>query len=285
MGQVSAAAADATGLPQGLPVATGWNDLNANVLGSGAVNDGDAFDITGTSEHLGVVTSNNHAAPGLICAPFLPQKHLFYGVTSNGGGSLSWYQRSFGFDLQESLRLAENTPTGAEKLLFLPYLDGERAPIWDARAAGAFVGIRNHHHQGHFVRAILEGVAFGLAQILDLIEGEMGEISTPIMVSGGAARIPMWNQIKTDVWGRRTTTPENVHAGLVGAAILAAVGTGHYATCEAAAGAMVRVKEKFSVCAGRHALYGRLKSHFGKIYPALRQVFTGLYEEQGQEEK
>jgi xylulokinase len=285
MGHVSAQAAAATGLPQGLPVVTGWNDLNASVLGSGAVTVGDAFDITGTSEHVGVVTSTKHSVPGLICAPFLPGQYLFYGVTSNGGGALSWYQRSFGLPLEELLRLAEQTAMGCNKLLFLPYLDGERSPIWDPRACGAFIGIRNHHQQGHFARAILEGVAFGLWQILELIEDEIGPITSPIIVSGGAARTRLWNQIKTDIWGRRTTVPENVHAAVAGAAMLAAAGTGNYATCEAAAGSMVRWKEKFSVVTDHHDTYQRLNSHFRKIYPALRQIFTELYNEHCQEEE
>jgi sugar (pentulose or hexulose) kinase len=285
MGRVSAQAAVETGLPQGLPVVTGWNDLNASVLGSGAVNVGDAFDITGTSEHVGVVTSTKHAVLGLICAPFLPGKYLFYGVTSNGGGALSWYQRGFGLQFEELLRLAEKTAMGCDNLLFLPYLDGERSPIWDPRACGAFVGIRNHHQQGHFVRAILEGVAFGLLQILDLIEDEIGAITSPIIVSGGAARLRLWNQIKTDIWGRRTTVPEYVHAAVVGAAMLATVGTGNYATCEAAAGAMFRMKEEFSVATDHHDSYQRLNAQFRKIYPALRQIFTELYEEHCQEEE
>jgi len=167
----------------------------------------------------------------------------------------------------------------------LPYLDGERSPIWDPRACGAFVGIRNHHQQGHFVRAILEGVAFGLLQILDLIEDEIGAITSPIIVSGGAARLRLWNQIKTDIWGRRTTVPEYVHAAVVGAAMLATVGTGNYATCEAAAGAMFRMKEEFSVATDHHDSYQRLNAQFRKIYPALRQIFTELYEEHCQEEE
>ena len=285
MGHVSAKAAAETGLPKGLPVVTGWNDLNASALGSGAVTGGNAFDITGTSEHLGVVSASPQHVPGLICAPYLPGKYLFYGVTFNGGGALSWYQKSFGLEMEDLVRLAEATPEGSDDLLFLPYLDGERAPIWDARASGAFIGIRKRHQQGHFVRAILEGVAFGLLQILDLIETELGAITSPFVVSGGAARLGLWNQIKADVWGRATSVPENVHAAVAGAAMLAAAGTGNHATCEAAAQAMVRLKDHFAVDTGRHGRYRRLFSHFRSLYPALRRICAEIYEQHLEEEK
>jgi xylulokinase len=285
MGQVSAQAAAETGLPRGLPVVTGWNDLNASVLGSGGVREGSAFDVTGTSEHVGVVTCRKHTAPGLICAPFLLGKNLFYGVTSNGGGALTWYMRNVQQDYEDMLRLAENTPAGCDNLLFLPYLDGERAPIWDPRASAAFVGIRSYHSQGHFTRAILEGVALGLLQVLDVLQAETAETIKPIVVSGGAARLGLWNQIKADIWGRQIWVPENPNAAAVGGAILAAVGMSMYESCETAAAAMVRIRERYDFTPSLRGCYRRLNCNFRMIYPALHRLSTNLYEERQREDE
>lgn len=284
IGRISERTAYKTGLPLGLPVVTGWNDLNAGVLGCGAVEDGDTFNLTGTSDHIGIVTSTRYTAPELTCASYLPNKNLFYGVTSNGGGSLAWYQRSFGADIDTLLRVAEEIPAGSARLLFLPYLDGERAPIWDHCAAGAFIGIQSSHRQGHFVRSIMEGVSFSLLQILDVIEKYVGKIAGPIILSGGAARARLWNQIKTDVWGRATTVPEIVHPGVLGAAILAAVAAERYSNCQAAAGEMCRIKDRFEVVLERHKSYQRLYTHYCHLYPALRIHFRQIYEERLREE-
>lgn len=279
MGRVLKSASAVTGLPEGVPVVTGWNDLNASVLGSGAVNEGDAFDVTGSSEHVGMVTSRRPGAPQLMYAPFLPGKHLFYGMTLNGGGVLTWYCETFGRSIEEVTRLAESVPAGSEGLFFLPYLDGERAPVWDSRAAGAFVGIRSHHTQGHFGRAVLEGVAFSLLQIFELVEQEAGRLVTPIVVSGGAARIQLWNEIKTNIWGKPAVVPENVHTGFLGAAMLAAVATGRYASCETAAQGMVKIAEMPPVTRGLPDLYRKAYEQFCEIYPSLRSHFLQVFED------
>lgn len=285
IGRVSEKSADQTGLPPRLPVVTGWNDLNAGVLGCGAIKDGDAFNLTGTSDHIGMVTSSKYAASDLTCAPFLPGKNLFYGVTSNGGGALAWYQKSFRSEIDLLIRLAERVPAGSADLLFLPYLDGERAPIWDPHAAGAFVGILGLHRQEHFVRAVMEGVAFSLLQILELTEKYAGHIVGPIIISGGAARARLWNQIKADVWGRTTTVPEVVHPGVLGAGMLAAVAAERYSNCEAAAREMCKLKGQFAVTPERHDRYRRLYRHYRHLYPALRRHFRQIYRERLQEKE
>ena len=199
LGAVSAQAAAETGLAAGVPVVEGWNDLNAAVLGAGNCRDGDAFNITGTSEHFGLVVAGAPSSPVLTCAPYLPGLRLFYGVTTSGGGSLHWYRGVTGATVATLVEEAEGTPAGAHGLLFLPYLAGERAPIWDSRASGAFFGIRNSHTRAHFTRAILEGVAFSLRQIAELTWSVSQRTAAAVRVSGGASRLRLWNQIKADV--------------------------------------------------------------------------------------
>lgn len=277
MGRVCGSAAGETGLRPGLPVVTGWNDLNASVLGSGAVHAGDAFNITGTSEHIGVVTARNHSVPQLVCAPFLPGRMLLYGVTSCGGGSLEWYGKVTGRPIEELLSLAGEAAPGAESLLFLPYLEGERSPIWDARASGAFVGIRALHNQRHFVRAILEGVAFGLRQILELVERNVEAGGQPVVLSGGAARAPLWNQIKADVLGRPAVVARTPHAGMLGAAMLAGVAAGWRRDCLQAARAMAKVSAEFVPGPDRSARYQASYSRYCELYPALRELSARLH--------
>lgn len=283
VGRITAEAAVATGLRPALPVVCGWNDLNACVLGTGAVNAGDAFNITGTSEHAGVVTDRDYRNPSLVCAPFLNGKKLLYGVTSCGGGSLEWYRRASRRPLEELLALAESAPAGADSLLFLPYLEGERAPVWDARASGAFIGLRTRHTEGHLVRAVLEGVALGLRQILDLVDRETGRADGDLVIAGGAARVRLWNQIKADVFGRTVARLANPHAGVLGAAMLAAVAAGCFGTCEEAARAMVRREEHFTPSPPAVARYESLLKIYANLYPALQSAFARLHEDRSRE--
>ncbi|MGH9470969.1 MAG: xylulokinase [Terriglobia bacterium] len=274
IGRVSGVAAAATGLAPGTPVVAGWNDLNASVLGSGTVGHGAAFDVTGSSEHAGVVTATDRRAPELMCAPFLPGKSLFYGVTSNGGSALAWCCDLFEIDITDASDIAAGAPAGAGGLFFLPYLDGERAPIWDPCAAGAFVGIRTHHTRAHFLRAVLEGVAFSLAQILEAVEREAGVRAPAIVISGGAARVRLWNNIKANVWGRPAIVAEHVHTGALGAAMLAAAGVGRFSSCVAAAEEMVRSSEAHEVVPELTDPYRQTYLEFCGLYPSLQKHFN-----------
>jgi xylulokinase len=185
--------------------------------------------------------------------------------------------------MEELLELAESVPAGADSLLFLPYLEGERAPLWDARASGAFIGLRTRHTEAHLVRAILEGVAFGLRQILDLVDREAGRAEGAMVISGGAARVRLWNQIKADIFGRTVATPANPHAGVLGAAMLAAVAARCFENCDDAARAMASRAEYFAPSPEVAARYQPLFEIYSDLYPALRSVFTRLHEDGGRQ--
>jgi xylulokinase len=226
---------------------------------------------------LGIVSSQLHKVPELICAPYLAGKKLFYGVTSSGGGSLAWLEKTLGVNAETLLEQAAAVEPGASGLIYLPYLEGERSPIWDPKAAGAFVGLRTTHGAGHLARAVLEGVAFSLRQISDLVRQHAPSVAEPCIVSGGAARARLWNQIKADVLGTRVAATENPHAGILGASILAAVGAGLYKNCEEAARAMVRRAEEFRPCANYASSYARLFAVYSQLYPALKGSFAQLH--------
>lgn len=276
LGEVTQDAATQTGLPAGTPVVTGWNDLNAGVLGCGAAHAGGTFNITGTSEHVGSITSHRYCAPELVCAPFLPGTYLLYGATSCGGGSLDWYCHAFAREITACITEATHVPPGSESLLFLPYLEGERSPIWDPCASGAFIGIRRHHTAAHFTRAVLEGVAFSLLQIAELVKLKTGVFPPPVVIGGGGARVSLWNSIKAGVFGVEAVVPETIDVGPLGAAILAAVGVGSHPSLESAAANMARYGQTFASDPNWTATYQSLYGCYCRLYPALRTFYAHL---------
>ncbi len=265
------------GLRTGMPVVAGWNDLNGAVLGSGATHAGDTFNVTGTSEHIGVVTASRPQAPELVCAPYLPGLRLFYGVTSCGGGSLDWFRQFSGCGMEQLL--AEAEAVAPESLLYLPYLEGKRSPVWEPRASGALVGLRSTHGRGAVVRAIMEAIAFSLRQSLEIIDRSLGTNCGAVTVSGGASRIRLWNQTKADVFGRPAVELENPHAGILGAAILAATGAGAYRSPEVAAACMSRPSGQYEPRTEATPRYSRLYARYCELYSALRPILNSLDEE------
>ncbi len=295
MGRVSPAAAEACGLAAGTPVVTGWNDLNCGLLGTGVVRPNMGFDIGGTSEHLGVALTKAgrvEATDNLMLAPYLTDEaaaRVCYGVTSAGGGSLEWYANQFVPDLLEGYGLslpsdaaarleahAASAPPGAGGLLFLPYLHGERAPIWDSDARGVFFGLSSRHRHRHFARAVLEGVAFSLRQVLQAVETTVGASIDRIHASGGPAGLPLWNQIKATVLDRTLVIPQVTHAACLGAAMLAGIGSGWYEAAVQAADAMVHVARQVDPEVRYTARYEALFAVYASLYPQLRGAYAQL---------
>ncbi len=273
VGRTTAAASHETALPAGIAVVAGCNDLNASLLGSGVAESGGAFNITGTSEHVGVVTAKRYSVPALICGPYLPGLNLFYGVTSSGGGSLDWFRNAFAYDLDDLLRDAAGVPAGSQGLVFLPYLEGERAPIWDAAASGAFVGI-GAQTRAHFARALLEGVGFSLRHNLEMVESHSGTAPEPLVISGGGARIRLWNQIKADILERAVTVPRNPHAAVAGAAMLASVAVGWNRNAAEAARTLVQWQNPIEPVRESAAAYLDSYQRYLRLYPALKPWFA-----------
>ncbi len=273
IGTITPKAALQTGLPPGLPVVAGWNDFNACVLGSGVVEDGQAFDVTGTSEHIGIVTNTRYATQELICAPYLPGKRLLYGVISSGGGSLQWCSRLLGKSVGELLTSAASS---SSEVLFLPYLEGERSPIWDPHAAGVLLGLRGVHGAGHITRAVLEGVAFSLLQNMALVEALAMVRPDKLIASGGGSKAQLWNQIKADVLVKDVVTLRNPHAGIQGAAMLAATAIGWHPDLETCAVAMAQTAGSWHPSAGSRPHLNRMYALYNEVYPALRGTLSRL---------
>lgn len=275
IGEVTPQAAAEMGLRPGIPVVAGWNDLNACVLGSAIVEAGQAFEVSGTSEHIGVVTAGSciDVAPKLICAPYLHGKKLLYGVTSCGGGSLQWFSR---FSDKPIAELLASAAGATDDLLFLPYLEGERSPIWDPHSSGVLLGLRSTHEEGDVTRAILEGVAFSLRQNLEIIERHAGMTLESLVVSGGASRVEPWNQIKANVLRKCMVTLENPHAGILGAAMLAAVAVKLFPNLETTAASMTQIAKRYYPLPGTRGRADRKYLIYCDVYPALQGILSRL---------
>ena len=280
-GTVSSTAAEATGLPTGIPVVGGGGDQSAQAVGVGAVREGIVALTLGTSgvvfasvnepfiDPQGRLHSFCHAVPG--------RWHLM-GVMLSAAGSLRWYRDVIAPELSfgELLEPARNVSIGSDGLLFLPYLTGERTPHADPSARGAFVGLTVRHGRDHMTRAVLEGVAFGLRDSFELMASAGLSAVDQVRVSGGGARSELWRQILADVLDVELVTVNTTEGAAYGAALLAAVGTGHWPSVEAACDATVHVTGMTAANPSSVRRYEGFYRAYGGLYPALRPTFSVL---------
>jgi xylulokinase len=283
-GVVDDSAAEATGLGAGTPVVAGGGDQSANAVGVGAVAPGVVALSLGTSgvvfattdgpaiEPQGRVHSFCHAVPG--------RWHMM-GVMLSAAGSLRWLRDAVAPDISFD-RLVEGAAevaAGSDGLVFLPYLTGERTPHPDPLARGAFVGLTVRHDLRHMTRAVLEGVAFGLRDGLDLMTAAGLPKPTEIRASGGGTRSELWRQVLADVLEARIATVATEEGAAYGAALLGAVGAGWYPSVEEAAGATVQVTPAAEP-SGAASRYQAAHATYRELYPALAPTFRSIAAEQ-----
>lgn len=274
-GAVSDAGAAATGLRAGTPVFAGGGDQAAAAVGTGAVSPGVVSVSLGTSGVVFAPTDAPRVEPEgrlhAFCHAFPGAWHLM-GVVLSAGGSLGWLRETVapGVPFPDLLGPAADIAPGADGLLFLPYLAGERTPHPDPLARGAFVGLTLRHGRAHLVRAVLEGVAFALRDSFELIRATGAPTDGGVRVTGGGARSALWCQILADVLGEPVATVEAPEGAAFGAALLAAVGVGAWPSVPEACRATVRVgaaTEPTAVPA-----YAEAYARYQGLYPALRPL-------------
>jgi xylulokinase len=279
LGEVSAAAARETGLPAGLPVIGGISDYFEGLIGSGSVRPGLACDHGGTSQSFNVCWDARVDGDGVFCTPSFAGGHWYVGgPLSTTGKALAWWCSDVLGGAPDDgvlVAAAEAVPAGSERLVFLPYLAGERAPIWDADARGVFYGLSLGHRREHLTRAILEAVAYALRHLIEHIEAAGAQVRE-IRACGGQARSGAWSRIKADVTGRRLAVLEFPEAGVLGAAMIAGVGVGALPDYQSAAGQMVREREVMEPDPERHAQYRELYGIYRDLYGALRPLNARL---------
>lgn len=282
VGAISAAGAEATGLLPGTPVIGGGGDQAANAVGVGAVVAGIGAMSVGTSGVVFVPTASASIEPdgrlhGLCHA--VPATWGFMGVTLSAAGSLRWLRDTLAPDrsFDDLVGLAEPIAPGSDGLIFLPYLTGERTPHPDPLARGAFVGLTVRHELGHLVRSVLEGVAFSLRDVFELVRGISPEPLADLRASGGGTKGRLWRQIIADVLDTSLTLTHTSEGVATGAAILAAVGAGWYSTVPEACDAMVRLGE-VTPPSGQAGAYDAAYAVYRDLYPALQGSFAALSE-------
>lgn len=171
---------------------------------------------------------------------------------------------------------AENSPIGSRDLIFFPHTSGMMSPVLDLNARGFFLGFTLAHRRSDFVRAIMEGIAYGLRHSLEVFEAEGGEMAETIRVSGGGSNSDLWNRIKCDVTGRTVETLRVSETGCLGAAILGSIGIGLRSGIDEASGSMVQVKERLDPNREAHEKYTRLFRLYLKAYENLKSTFADL---------
>ena len=256
-------------LKAGIPVYVGLNDYYASLLGMGIRNTGDLFDISGTSEHLGVIENKVKTDTALVSGPYL-YENVHYGVTASSGASVKFGLRLLSDKEIEMDKIRKNQPP-----IFLPYLNGERAPIWDADAKGVYFGICENCTQEELAYAAMEGVVFSLYHIYE----SMGcpEVKN-MTISGGAAVFPVLNQLKAEMFGIPTQTLEENETSALGASIVAALGAGWYKTLEEATKDLCKIKEIFYPTGGHIEWMQKRYSIYKELYPAVKLQYEKLKE-------
>jgi xylulokinase len=289
-GQVTAAAAAETGLAAGTPVVGGAGDQAAGAVGNGIVETGILSSTLGTSgvvfAYLDEPLVDEKLRTHTFCHA-VPGKWHTMGVMLSAGGSLRWVRdvlcseeravaARLGCDPYELIcAQAEAIPPGAEGLLFLPYLTGERTPYPNPNAKGVFFGLSLAHDKRHLIRAVLEGVAFGMRDSLEIIQA-MGVTPRQLRASGGGARSRLWRQINSDVTGHPHWTINVDEGPAFGAALLAGVGTGVWTSVPEACRATIREVEVTYPDPARHALYSRYYALYQDLYRHLEEEYDVL---------
>jgi xylulokinase len=271
LGELLPGPARELGLPPGTPVVAGMVDAYASFFGAGLLEAGDAVDTGGTSGGFAVYADRALSIPGSFCAP-APITGLWVlgGAMNATGKALDWLAGIVGGDvgIEALLDEAALVPPGAAGLLFLPYLAGERSPIWDPEARGAFVGLTLSHTRGHLARAVVEAAALALRHVIGPIVAA-GASVRELRVSGGPAQSPAWNQLKADVTGLVVAVPRVAETAVLGAAIAAAGGIGAYPHLAAATRAMVTIDRRLAPDPANRAVYDAALARYVELYPAL----------------
>jgi len=291
-GIVSKEGSEQTGLSMETPVVLTGIDAYMATVGVNALAPGRICEITGSSTCIMVPSGHEIRDPErrVRCSefPIVPDLWIVWGIMSSTGAALRWFRENFSRekDSYPSLdREAAKAPPGSDRLIFLPYMMGERSPIWDTSARGVFVGFSMNHTRKHFIRAILEGCAFGIRHNLETIERLGGKVDQ-IWSCGGAANSRIFGQIKADVIGKSVIIPREIEAPALGAAMLGTVAVKLHKDLKEASRSMIRAKCKINPRKASHKIYDlqfqmykdaylRLKGYFKRYHSSREELGIG----------
>jgi gluconokinase len=278
MGRLTAEAAEATGLSAGLPIIAGTSDGGLANLGSGAVAPGQRIVTVGTSGAVRKIVDQPWIDPlgRTWCYALMDGRWFAGGAINNGGLTMQWVREKFYSDIQGDAgysRMFDDAAAilpGAEGVLMLPYFTGERSPYWDPDAAAVILGLGLQHKRGHIARAAMEGVAFCLANIWEVLHGSLGDSGNPVFLTGGISRNPVWSAIVADVLGVPMISVEAADASAVGAALVGHLALGNVANLEEIASGL-QAGSRIEFNTDKHAFYAEMHLRFKRMYGAFAQ--------------
>lgn len=286
IGTVTSGASIESGLKEGTPVVAGALDAACGTLGAGVLHAGETQEQGGQAGGMSICMEEYVADPRLILSYHaVPDKWLLQGGTTGGGGVMRWlekelgqYERSIAEKVEKSSLvqfndIAQEVPVGSDGLVFLPYMSGERSPIWDPNAKGVYYGLDFSKTKAHMIRAAMEGVAFSLKHNLDLAEEQGAEVKE-LLAMGGSANSLLWTQMKADVTGKPITVPASDTATTLGAAILAGVGIGLYESFEEAVNLTVRKTRHHEPNLENHGKYQENYKTYLELYQQLKGIMN-----------
>jgi xylulokinase len=269
-GTLLPAVAARLGLTPGTPVVSGGPDFFAAILGAGVTSPSQACDRAGTSEGINVCTRQRITDERLMSYghPIKPFWNLS-GIISTTGKAIEWARDLLSLaDFKELYALAAASRPGAGGLVFLPYLAGERAPIWDPAVRGVLRGLGLSSGRAEFARSILEGICFAIRDVITVMEEAGAEVGE-LRLSGAAAQSRILNQIKADVTGKETLVPVQKEAELLGLAVIGASALGRYSSFTEAASALTRIESRLVPDEKNASLYEQLFREYRETYRAL----------------
>lgn len=289
-GYVTAEAAALTGLKEGTPVVGGAGDNAAAAVGTGVVTDGSAFTTIGTSGVVFAHTSNVTIDPKgrvhtFCCA--VPGCWHVMGVTQGAGLSLKWFRDNFcgaeisaakGMDVDPYYLMdkqAARVPIGANRLIYLPYLMGERTPHLNADCRGVFFGLSAIHTKYDMLRAVMEGVTYSLRDCMEVLRG-MGVMPNEMLACGGGGSSPLWRQMLADVYNCPVSTVSSKEGPALGVAILAGVGAGVFSSVEEGCARLIHKNAPQLPNAAAHDAYEPFYQLYRSLYPALKDSYSAL---------
>jgi len=289
-GLLSPTAAKQLGLPAGIPVATNGGDAFVGLLGLGVTAPGDLGVITGSSNVLSALSAQARHFPGVFGSfpsALIPGLHLIEGGQVSAGSILNWFKRNFGQGLEAEAaanqmsvyqlldREAAQIPVGSEGLIVLDYFQGNRTPHTDSAARGTIWGLSLQSSRAHVFRALMEGIAYGMRDILETFARHHFSVAR-IIASGGATRSPLFMQIYADVLGMPIYTTRCAEATLLGSAVVAATGAGVYPSLAVAASAMVEIVGQYQPNAEHHSEYDFYMRHYQATYQQLKGLMHAM---------
>ncbi len=289
-GQVTAEMAEKTGLKAGTIVVGGAGDNAAAAVGTGVAVDGKAFTTIGTSGVVFAHTSNISIDPkGRVhtCCAAVPGSWHVMGVTQGAGLSLKWFRDNFCNAEKETAKYmgvdeyylmdkqAESVPVGANRLLYLPYLMGERTPHLDPDARGVFFGLSAMHTKKEMLRAVMEGVSYSLRDCVEVFR-EMNINVSDMMACGGGGSSPLWRSMLADLYNCPVKTASSKEGPALGVALLSMVGAGIYSSVPEACAAVVKTDKIQEPNAENVPEYEKYYQLYREIYPALKAQFAKL---------